>query len=70
MKIVKCDRCGKDVGNGGFVINLPFIEKGYTVSCGRVLKMEQCTCVNLYENDLCKKCMEELVDWMNEVIKR
>lgn len=60
-EIIKCDRCGKELVDEVVKYELRLPTHGsYTIGEDNVIKL------NLIPQDLCKQCMEELVDWMNK----
>ena len=68
---IKCDRCGKELDNdSAYKIDLPYVglDKvyGYALGGRKLLTTYEYKCLNLISQDLCKQCMEELVDWMGE----
>ena len=69
-EIIKCDRCGKELNDdSSYKIDLPYMcaEElyGWGIRGRELLKRYEYKCLNLIPQDLCKQCMEELVDWMN-----
>ena len=61
IEIIKCDRCGKELNDEVVKYELRLPNSGdFIVDENNVVRL------NLMDKDLCKQCMEELVDWMNE----
>lgn len=65
-----CNRCGKEITeNSAYAIGLPTMSTD-TIRNGnsglQVLGVFKYRNLDLVQQDLCKQCMEELVDWMNK----